>query len=38
MVIKSQHLGNLCGDGTVLYLDYGGEFTSLHMIKLFRTK
>lgn len=27
----------LCGNGTVLYLDYGGGYTNLHMIKLHRT-
>ena len=27
-----------CGDGTVLYLEYGGDHMNLHVIKLHKTK
>lgn len=27
-----------CSGGTVLYLDFGGEYMNLHIIKLYRTK
>lgn len=34
-IMESQ--GDVCGDGTVLYLDYRTGYTSLHMMKLHRT-
>lgn len=27
-----------CGDGTILYLHFRGEYSNLHMIKLYRTE
>lgn len=33
MTINGQNKTDLCGDGSVLYLEYGGGYTNLHMIK-----
>ena len=37
MTIKEEHKGDFCGDGIVLYLDYSGDYTSLHRIKWLRS-
>lgn len=33
MTINGQNKTDLCGDASVLYLEYGGGYTNLHMIK-----
>lgn len=33
MTISEQNKADLCGDGRVPYVEYGGGYTNLHVIK-----
>lgn len=37
MGVEKSNTKDRCGDGNVLYLDYGGGNTKLHVIKSYRS-